>query len=192
MSGIMLLASRPFHINDRIALITWQYGKFPPTMPHGWLEPSYTGTVKGIALIYTRILTDSNAMLKIPNSIVTQSLILNVSHGRQSYIATQFEVPITLLHELHKRLRLTLSKDKQVPRPKEQAFEMHLDMLPTGYLVAVNYSVEKGRLEGNEAATAQSFAAVRANCPEPEKPRIASLSNRSQKVEHHARLRRTA
>ena len=144
LSGIMLLASRPFHINDRIALITWQYGKFPPTLPHGWLEPSYTGTVKGIALIYTRILTDSNAMLKIPNSIVTQSLILNVSHGRQSYIATQFEISINIdPDELHKRLQLKLSKDKEF-QAEEQAFEL-LEMSPTGYLVAVNYSVEKGR-----------------------------------------------
>ena len=144
LSGIMLLASRPFRINDRIALITWQYGKFPPTMPHGWLEPSYTGVVKGIALIYTMILTDSNAMLKVPNSIVTQSLIMNLVHGRQSHIATQFEVPINVdPDELHKGLLSQLSKDKGFSA-QEQAFEI-LDMSPTGYLLAVNYGVERGR-----------------------------------------------
>jgi len=36
-SGLMLVASRPFNIGDRIALITWQYGKFPPrSLMDGW------------------------------------------------------------------------------------------------------------------------------------------------------------
>ena len=64
---------RPFRIYDRIALINWQYGKFPPTLNHGWLEPSYTGLVKGISLLYTKISTDHNGLLKVPNGVVAQS-----------------------------------------------------------------------------------------------------------------------
>ena len=96
IAGLMLLAARPFNINDRIALITWQYGKFPPSLSHGWLEPAYTGVVKGITLTYTRILTDSNAFLKVPNNIIAQSMVMNLSHSRHGGISTQFEVPLTV------------------------------------------------------------------------------------------------
>lgn len=143
LSGIMLLASRPFHINDRISLITWQYGKFAPTLPHGWLEPSYTGIVKGIALTYTKILTDSEGVLKIPNALVTQSLILNLSHGRRGHAGTQVEVPIHVdPEELRKKLAIELSRDKTF-QGEEQSFEV-AEISPSGYLLTVNYSVEKG------------------------------------------------
>ena len=141
-SGLMLLAARPFNINDRIALITWQFGKFAPSLPHGWMEPSYTGVVKGISLTYTRILTDSNALLKVPNSIVTQSLIMNLTHGRQGVIAIQFEAPIQVdPRDLRKNLNSTLSKMSEF-KGEEDSFEI-LEASPTGYLVAMSYKVEK-------------------------------------------------
>jgi len=141
-SGLMLLAARPFNINDRIALITWQFGKFAPSLPHGWMEPSYTGVVKGISLTYTRILTDSNALLKVPNSIVTQSLIMNLTHGRHGVIAIQFEAPIQVdPRDLRKNLNSTLSKMSEF-KGEEDSFEI-LEASPTGYLVAMSYKVEK-------------------------------------------------
>lgn len=141
-SGLMLLASRPFHINDRIALITWTYGKFPPSLTHGWLEPSYTGVVKGIGLAYTKILTDSNALLKVPNSNVTSSLIMNLSHGRQGHVSLQFEVPIAIDPEdLRKRLTQFLSEMKEF-KGEEDSFEI-LEMSSFAYLVALSYRVER-------------------------------------------------
>jgi small-conductance mechanosensitive channel len=141
-SGLMLLAARPFKINDRIALITWQYGKFAPSLAHGWMEPAYTGVVKGISLTYTRILTDSNALLKVPNSIVTQSLIMNLTHGRQGMIAIQFEAPIQVdPRDLRKNLNSTLSKMSEF-KGEEDNFEI-LEASPTGYLVSMSYKVEK-------------------------------------------------
>jgi small-conductance mechanosensitive channel len=141
-SGLMLLAARPFKINDRIALITWQYGKFAPSLAHGWMEPAYTGVVKGISLTYTRILTDSNALLKVPNSIVTQSLIMNLTHGRQGMIAIQFEAPIQIdPSDLRKNLNTTLSKMNEF-KGEEDNFEI-LEASPTGYLVSMSYKVEK-------------------------------------------------
>jgi len=141
-SGLMLLAARPFKINDRIALITWQYGKFVPSLAHGWMEPAYTGVVKGISLTYTRILTDSNALLKVPNSIVTQSLIMNLTHARQGMIAIQFEAPIQIdPSDLRKNLNSTLSKMNEF-KGEEDNFEI-LEASPTSYLVALSYKVEK-------------------------------------------------
>lgn len=141
ISGMMLLASRPFHINDRIALITWQYGKFPPTLSHGWLEPAYTGVVQGITLTYTRVQTDSDAMLKIPNAIVTQSLILNLSHSKQGFVASQFETPIQVdPDDLRKNISSILSKDKEFAG--EESFEV-LEISPINYLISVSYRADK-------------------------------------------------
>ncbi|MGD0422606.1 MAG: mechanosensitive ion channel family protein [Candidatus Bathyarchaeia archaeon] len=136
--------SASFVGNDRIAVITWQYGKFPPTLPHGWLEPSYTGVVKGIALTYTKILSDSEALLKIPNALVTQSLILNLSHSKQGHVGTQFEVPIRVdPDELHKELVSRLSKNEEF-RGEKQSFEV-IEVSSVSYLVTVIYGVDKGR-----------------------------------------------
>jgi small-conductance mechanosensitive channel len=138
----MLLAARPFNINDRIALITWQYGKFAPSLSHGWLEPAYTGVVKGITLTYTRMLTDSNALLKVPNSIVTQSLIMNLSQTTQGVVATQFEVPLSIEpEELRRNLNGQLSKANQF-KGEEVAFEI-LEVSSVGYLVSTSFNVPR-------------------------------------------------
>lgn len=142
LSGIMLLTSRPFRINDRVAMITWQYGKFPPSLSHGWLEPSYTGVVKGISLLYTQILIDSGALLKVPNGIMTQSLVLNLSHDRRTRIGTQFEVPIQIdPDDLHKSLNTYLAKMSDF-KGDEDAYEV-VEIAPTVYLASVSYQVEK-------------------------------------------------
>ncbi|MEM3833194.1 MAG: mechanosensitive ion channel family protein [Thermoprotei archaeon] len=141
-SGLMLIASRPFHIGDRIALITWQYGKFPPSLSHGWLEPSYTGYVKEITLVYTKILTDSNVLVTVPNGIASQSLILNLSHDEHSHVGTQFEVPIHVdPDELHKSLNSQLSRMPDF-KGEEESFEL-LDISPSAYIVEVTYKVNK-------------------------------------------------
>ena len=144
LSGLMLIASRPFHVNDRIALVSWQYGKFPPSLTHGWLEPAYTGVVKGVSLTYTMILTDSNALLKVPNGIVTQSLIMNLTYGRQGHVATQFEIPLIVDPD---RLRTVLNSHLAEMEPfkgEEESFEI-LDISPSVCLVAVSYKVDKQR-----------------------------------------------
>ena len=141
-SGIMLLAARPFHINDRISIITWQYGKFAPSLAHGWLEPSYTGTVKEITLTYTKILTDSSAILRIPNAFVTQSAILNHSYGRIGHLSVQFEVPISVDPDtLHKEISNHLAKIEKF-KGEEEGFEI-LELAPTSYLVFLAYRIEK-------------------------------------------------
>ena len=143
-SGLMLVASRPFNIGDRIALVTWQYGKFPPSLSHGWLEPSYTGHVKEITLIYTKILTDSNSLVTVPNGILTQCLILNLSHDKYGHVGTQFEAPIQVdPDELHQSLNSLLSIMPDF-KGEEESFEL-LEISPSAYLVAISFRVEKQR-----------------------------------------------
>ena len=153
----MLIASKPFGINDRIALINWQYGKFPPSLSHGWLEPAYTGYVKEITLIYTKIMTDSNMLITVPNGVAMQCLILNHNHDRtQSYIAAQLEVPIIVNpDELQKNLNAELSKITAFSG-KEENFEI-LEVSPTSYLVTLLYRIEAKKERRNENPPIQSL-----------------------------------
>lgn len=163
-SGLMLLAARPFHINDRIAIVNWTYGKFPPSITHGWQEPAYTGVVKGITLTYTKILTDANALLKVPNGIVTQSLIMNLSHTRQGHAAIQIEVPIAVdPDDLRTRLNKLLSDSKDF-EGEELSFEI-LEMSSFAYLVAINYKVER---QNQEEMKSTIFKAIRLALIHPE------------------------
>ncbi len=141
-AGLMLLASKPFNVDDRIALINWQYGKFPPSLQHGWLEPAYTGYVKEITLIYTKIMTDANMLVTVPNGVAMQCLILNHNHDKsQSYISAQLEVPIDANpEELQRSLKAELSALAEF-RGKEETFEI-LEVSATSYLVALMYSIE--------------------------------------------------
>ncbi len=141
-SGLMLLASRPFNISDRIALITWQYGKFPPSLSHGWLEPAYTGSVKEVTLMHTKILTDSNTLVIVPNGIVTQSLVLNMGHDKYGHIETQFEIPIHIdPDKLHTNLTHQISRIRDF-KGEEERFYL-VDVSPSAYLATVSYRVEK-------------------------------------------------
>jgi len=44
--------------------------------------------------MYTKVLTDSNVLVTVPNGVVSQSLTLNLRHNKHSYVGTQLEVPI--------------------------------------------------------------------------------------------------
>jgi small-conductance mechanosensitive channel len=89
-----------------------------------------------------KILTDSNALLKVPNSNVTASLIMNLSHGRQGHVAMQVEVPLAVdPDDLRNRLKTLLSEMKEF-KGEEVSFDI-LEMPSIAYLVALNYTVDR-------------------------------------------------
>ncbi len=141
-SGLMLLASRPFKIGDRVTLVNVQYGRTAPSLSHGWLEPAYTGYVKEITLMHTKLMTDSNSLITVPNSIVAQSLILNPTHDKHTLIEVQFEIPISIPpNELHKILQHKLSKSVDF-RGQEERFEI-LEVSSSTCLLVVSYRTER-------------------------------------------------
>jgi small-conductance mechanosensitive channel len=141
-SGLMLLASRPFNTGDRITLVNAQYGRAVPSLSHGWLEPAYTGYVKEITLMHTKLMTDANNLITIPNTVVAQSLILNPTHDKHSHIELQFEIPITIPpKELHKIMQHQLSKIVDFSG-EEERFEI-LEVSSSTCLLVVSYRTER-------------------------------------------------
>ena len=96
--GIMIIVTRPFKVDDRITVSTWQYGLDAPAYPpkfwsNDFIIPGYTGIVKNISLIYTYIITDDNTPLRIPNSILIQAAIFVQNGSGARVVRTKYEIP---------------------------------------------------------------------------------------------------
>ncbi|MCL4364710.1 MAG: mechanosensitive ion channel family protein [Candidatus Marsarchaeota archaeon] len=96
--GITILTTKPFKINDRITVSTWQYGLIAPAYPpkfwsNDFIIPGYTGIVKVVSLIYTQIITDDNVPLKIPNSVLIQAAIFVQSDSNSRMVKVKYEIP---------------------------------------------------------------------------------------------------
>ena len=99
--GLMILASRPYRVGDRITVSTWQFGLSFPTYPpkyfsNDYLIPGYTGYVKDISLLYTAILTEELVEVKIPNNIMVQAALFVHSKEERRRVRTRYEVPKSL------------------------------------------------------------------------------------------------
>jgi small conductance mechanosensitive channel len=130
-SGLMLLASRPFKIGDRIHI--------PSNIAS---QPFYTGFVQEITLMHTKILTESDVPITIPNSIVAQSPILNFTRNNFSLIEIQFQIPIEIdPEEFHRTLKQKLSNFKAF-KGEEKNYEI-LAISPSTCDVVIAYQVKK-------------------------------------------------
>jgi len=99
--GLMILASRPYRVGDRITVSTWQFSlSFPTYSPkyfsNDYLIPGYTGYAKDISLLYTAILTDELVEVKIPNNIMVQAALFVHSKEERRRVRTRYEVPKSL------------------------------------------------------------------------------------------------
>lgn len=103
-SGITLVASAPFTAGDRISLISASYGALAPSHPHETLYPSYTGTVRDTGLIYTVLQLDNGRIARIPNSVVLQALVVNLTqtpfHSQRVRLTLPHRIPLSVLEEV--------------------------------------------------------------------------------------------
>ncbi len=113
-SGLFLIASRPFNVGDRVTILTWQYSITFPSQSQNkywsqdYLVPGLTGTVTGISLMYTTILTDDIVPLKIPNNVVIQAAVF-VHNEEKRRVRARFQVPSSIepneaIHAIKDRL----------------------------------------------------------------------------------------
>jgi small-conductance mechanosensitive channel len=93
-AGLSLLVSRPFKPGERITLSTWQYGAIPPTYPHDYIIPGFSGVVTKLSLVYTEILNDDGTLVAVPNSIVNQAIVINYARSTKMQIKVWLELDI--------------------------------------------------------------------------------------------------
>lgn len=130
-SGLMLLASRPFKIGDMIYI--------PSNIAN---QPFHTGSVQEITLMHTKILTESDIPLTIPNSIIAQSPILNLTRNNFSLIEIQFQIPIEIdPEEIHRNLKQKLSNISAF-KGEEKSYAI-VNISPSTCDIETTYQVKK-------------------------------------------------
>jgi small-conductance mechanosensitive channel len=78
-AGITIVLSAPFRTGDHISLVSSSYGAIGPSYPHELEYPTYTGRVRDIGLLYTVLSLDTGQVARIPNNIVVQALVINLT-----------------------------------------------------------------------------------------------------------------
>ncbi|GBC68926.1 putative MscS family protein YkuT [archaeon HR01] len=103
LAGLIILASRPFKIGDRIAILSasipFQIAFLPPYkfFSRDYYLPAYTGVVKEMGLMYTIMVTDDGLTIRYPNSlIIAGSAVANYSESYERTKKIRYEFPLEL------------------------------------------------------------------------------------------------
>ena len=91
-AGFVIIFGKPFRIEDRVTIVTWQYGLLMSTYQHEAVKPGYTGVIKDINILFTTIVEDSGFIMRAPNNILMQALIINYSNTRKRLVRVRFEL----------------------------------------------------------------------------------------------------
>ena len=92
-AGIVLAATHPFKVGEKISFATWQYPRLPATFPHGMMTPEHRGTVLSIGKIYTRIVSEEGREMLIPNNIMLQSMVLREGESPDHTVRLLVDLP---------------------------------------------------------------------------------------------------
>jgi len=123
ISGLVLLASRPFRPGDRVTIIAWQLGVLAPSYAPKFysqdlLYPGYSGRVRTIGIIYSSVEIDDGPILQVPNGILLQAAAL-VHEIPRRWVRTKYEVaPGTDLRRLLPEIRAAVQKNEWVIEPE--------------------------------------------------------------------------
>jgi small conductance mechanosensitive channel len=90
-----------------------------------------TGTVRSIGIIYTKLMRDDWSMMYIPNNVLTQSIIQNLSRVSERLLRVRLEVSRDTDIDLFKKmLNSRLSKDK-LEKEKLSGLDVKISLMST-------------------------------------------------------------
>ncbi len=103
LAGLIILASRPFKLGDRVAILTasipYQMAFLPPYkfFSRDYILPAYTGVVTEMGLMYTVMVTDDGLTIRFPNSlIISNAAVANYSDSTERTRRIRYEFPIEI------------------------------------------------------------------------------------------------
>ncbi|MHB1435764.1 MAG: mechanosensitive ion channel family protein [Thermoplasmata archaeon] len=123
ISGLVLLATRPFRPGDRVTLITWQFGVAVPAYPPKFYSqdvvyPGYTGIVRTIGIVYSEMQMDEGPTIQVPNGILLQAMILNHEIPAR-WVRAKYELAVgTDLRRLLPLIRAAVQKNEWIVNPE--------------------------------------------------------------------------
>jgi small-conductance mechanosensitive channel len=103
LAGLIILASRPFKLGDRVAILTasipYQMAFLPPYkfFSRDYILPAYTGVVTEMGLMYTVMITDDGLTIRFPNSlIISNAAVANYSDSTERTRKIRYEFPVEI------------------------------------------------------------------------------------------------
>ncbi len=96
LAGVGIVFFHPFQIGDKISLLTEQYPVTTSTFPHETGRPGYRGVVVDINLMYTQLWTEDGVPMMVPNGIILQAAIENVSRMESVQVRLRFDVDMVV------------------------------------------------------------------------------------------------
>ncbi len=137
ISGIYLLASKTLEPGDYVNIHTWQYTMQPQTYPHDKFIPGFAGTIESIGVLYTKVIHEEGVPLYIPNSIVSQALVLNYHRAKEHKIKLQFDLSVAVPFAKAEK-----AIDAVMKRHKITGYATTIDYLHTNlYVISVRFDV---------------------------------------------------
>lgn len=102
-AGITMMAAKPFAIGDSITFSTSQYGLLPPSYTHRAIRPGYTGVIREIGLMYTKVKLEDGTALFVPNNSMSQAIIINYAISDIIEVDVRAELPLGFSFEAFRK-----------------------------------------------------------------------------------------
>ena len=119
-AGIILAATHPFRVGEKISFMSWQYPRLPATYPHGMMSPEHRGTVLEIGKIYTRLTGEDGRDMLIPNNIMLQAMVIREEGITERPFRLYADLPATIdLASLKSSLSSLQASDTRLAGPVE-------------------------------------------------------------------------
>lgn len=123
-AGLTIVFARPFHVGDRIGLVSASYGVISPSYPHEQEYPTYVGTVRDIGLLYTTLFLDSGTIAAIPNSLVIGALVVDLTqqplHAQRVRMTLALGVDVGVVESILPDLAKAVGATATAPPPVVQ------------------------------------------------------------------------
>lgn len=140
-AGLGIVFSHPFYIGERISFISGQFSLVASTFPHETAKPGYQGTVTDINLMYTEIRGDDGIPMTVPNGIIIQAAVENLSRMPAQKVRMRFDVDMAIPPE-----ELTQKAQAALTDLGDEARVMVVDIGASTYSVAAQVLVSPDAL----------------------------------------------
>ncbi|MDE1833231.1 MAG: mechanosensitive ion channel family protein [Candidatus Micrarchaeota archaeon] len=126
-AGITMMAAKPFAIGDSITFSTSQYGILPPSYTHRAIRPGYTGVIREIGLMYTKVKLEDGTALFVPNNSMSQAIIINYAISDIIEVDVRVELPLgTSFESFKERALKEIRRHERLMSATKGRVEIHI------------------------------------------------------------------
>lgn len=134
ISGIYLLTSNAFQPSDKVMIITSAYSMQPPSFPHDQFLPGYSGTIETIGLLYTKLINEEGVPFYMPNSVVSQSIVMNYHRATEPTRNIEFDIDVKVPYSKVRAVIKQVMKDCNIKSYTVSVKNLHM----TFYVVKIH------------------------------------------------------